>query len=263
MAICLSNSSANGDYPVSNSVATGQCGNMYTYSSGGVIPFTAVTAGYPYYYTSTSGNSGGGGGGGYSPGVTIVPSGTAWTVPVSPVGPYDPIRPISVDADGNPFLPEGAWGGNNDTMEWVPKKLKINKKTLTSADIDKLIKQACLTVGKDETVVICVDPSTPNHQMQELARQFNEYADCRALVMAVPPIMVKTEGRPRDENERVDILARIGLIWETNPNMRLGELLATIMGEKKESLMDIDDYPLITALEIAYKKEKNDKPNQP
>jgi len=146
-------------------------------------------------------------------------------------------------------------------MEWVPKRMKINKKILSSADIDKLIKQACLTVSKDDVLVISVDPGTSNTQMQELARQFNEY--CKAIVMASPEIMVKTEGRPRDENERIDILARLGLIWETNPNMRLGELIAVIMGEKKESLMDIDDYPLITALEIAYKKEKNDKPNQP
>jgi hypothetical protein len=153
-----------------------------------------------------------------------------------------------------PFpVTEGTWGGTYDDMEWVRKDVKLNKKTLTQVDIDKLVKTICMSFKKDETVIICVDEGTSSQQMSELATALRDYGGLTGFVMTKPAGLAKADtGKPRSEDDRVDILARIGVIWEQYPHLRLGQLMAMVLETDNNVLMEIEDYPLIGSLETSY-----------
>jgi hypothetical protein len=200
----------------------------------------------------------GGGGGGSSVSCTYPNGGVV----------YNPAYPPSYISTASPWPlsplltpPPGVWGGSTEDMEWVKKPMKLNKQQLTPADIDKLIQTCCTTVKKNETLIVCVDEDTPASQMQDMVSALANYAGIKGFVMSKPANLDTAGGKVRSEEDRIDILARIGVIWEHYPHLRLGQLIAMVMvmDNDAENLYDIEDYPLVVALETAFGATKRKK----
>jgi hypothetical protein len=156
-----------------------------------------------------------------------------------------------------PIPSDGVVGGDPTDMEWVKKDMKLNKKALTVGEVEKLAKECTKTIGKNETLIVCVDPDTPMEQMNELKKVLA--AKGVDTIIAAGPITIDkaSNQKPSTLDERVDILARIGVLWDEHPNLRLGQLIA--MALDTGDLCELGDEPLAVLMECAYKASRKKK----
>lgn len=71
-----------------------------------------------------------------------------------------------------------------------------------------------------------------------------------------------TLGRATDASQKEEVLERLLELWKANPALRLGQLIGNVYHSNDRGgvmLYYAEDFPLLTALEEAYKGEvKND-----
>jgi hypothetical protein len=148
---------------------------------------------------------------------------------------------------GNQPVVSGGTFGPAPVLE--PAGIGINKQCLTIDEIYQIIQTCTLTLKADETLVICLDADTPQPSVDAVTNIL-EGLNIQAVVLPRPAEAASARtAPPTTENERLDILTQLGLLWRAHPEMRFGELITTMTGS---SLPDIGDYALIEALQQAY-----------
>jgi len=105
--------------------------------------------------------------------------------------------------------------------------------------LDKLIDRMVTLYKPEDPLIICVEKDFTPQQVREFVEVLNE-RDVKAVV--IPGAHAGT-GRPifrpvKPERERIDILARIGEVWEQHPTLTLTELLQWWDGR----VMEDDDF---------------------
>jgi len=175
------------------------------------------------------------GGGSYAAGGVVSGSGGSYSIGAFSVGP--PIPAVS--------------------------EMKLNRKTLTSDEINKIIERIVVTVKPGERVIVTADPGTSQENIDSLGGTLRAFG-LDAIVMT--NVNAETfESEPVvSEWDRLDMLARLGVIWQERPNLRFGQLLGLALGMDDQSMMyQIPDEDLTVRIEKAYVDKPKKKKKKP
>jgi hypothetical protein len=125
--------------------------------------------------------------------------------------------------------------------------------TLSGEAIKALVEKMVATVKFGEKLVICVDSDVSTSQVTDLQEQLHEHG-LRGVIIRGARAGTGFKGNvllATSEEQRVDILARIGEMWAQQPNMKLTDLLQWYAGQEMED----DDFA--TAVEVHFQKITN------
>jgi hypothetical protein len=110
------------------------------------------------------------------------------------------------------------------TFDW---NIKPTVQILSDPEVlDKLISRMVTLYKPEDPLIICVEKDFTPQQVREFVDVLND----RNIKAVVIPGAHAGTGRPifrpiKEERERIDILARIGEVWEQHPHLSLTELL--------------------------------------
>lgn len=160
---------------------------------------------------------GGGGGGSYNNNLTInVPPG--WSTAIT----------------NNIWLNSNTAIGTGSYINW-PTIVTPNAETLKAEMVECLFQKMVTTVKPGEKVVVCVDSDVTAQQAREFAESLDDNGVTGIVIRgARAGTGVKSDAVIRPEDTRVDILARLGELWEQRPDMKLTELLSWYQGQRME-----------------------------
>jgi hypothetical protein len=156
---------------------------------------------------------------------------------------------------GNGIIYSGGGGGGavnvtaspgmNMTTTWAP--------SVTPEIIDTMIEQLVTRVKPGEKIVVCVDDDMTWEQVHEVQRGLKENKLSGIVIRGARAGTGFNAGYvpPTDEDRRVDILARIGDLWEKCPSLRLTDLLNWYNGDS------MTDEEFATSIEIHFTKVTN------
>jgi hypothetical protein len=118
-----------------------------------------------------------------------------------------------------------------------------------TAVMDALIARMITQVDPDRDLVVCLDSDCTPEVIGEITMRLQERG-IRATVIAGARAgygcSMSTVVRPEDK--RIDILARIGELWEQRPDLPLTELFSFFCGQ------DMTDEQFAAAVEVHFKK---------
>jgi hypothetical protein len=159
--------------------------------------------------------------------------------PIShPINPY----PVSWS------YPYGGYIGS--TVNWTtirPSEEILSDPLLMEALIDKM-----LTVQKPgEKLIVCLDSGFTAQQVQEISDILDAHG-LDAIVIPGARAGYSYGGKipVRDDQQRIDILARLGELWERHPEMPLTDLLEWYNGQS------MSDEDFIACTEVHFKKKQ-------
>lgn len=216
----------------------------------GYNAFMASTEGYDSY-----GNHiyvGGGGGGEYTS--------ESWpTIDLSTQGPLNimmtgtntntNISPWTVGTNivGGPYL-----SGPANFSYPINISLDPNQSTLQFDGIlEDLFEKMVTRVKPGERIVVCVDDDVTDTQMRSIIDEVARKFDGVVIRGARAGTGLRGDMVLKEEDERVDILARIGEIWEQRPDLKLTDLLSWYAGQSME------DGDFASAVEVHFAKVAN------
>lgn len=144
---------------------------------------------------------------------------------------------------------QGIYPGYNTTTTTPVFLPQPDALTLSAEVIEALFGKMITVVGEDEKVIVCVDPDVPDADQSRIAARLTEL-DFKGIVItgARAGKGLPLERLPSPEEERVDILARIGEIWSHRPDLRLTDLLSWYTGGPME------DRDFAAAVEVHFEK---------
>lgn len=189
-------------------------GNLYSITVGNTPTTNTITN----IGGGTVGNVIYGGGGGYTTGGWLPIAGTATTIQ----GTY-PLFNYPIVTPGEQLL--------NDTNV-----------------MDGLINRIVTQVDPDRELIVCIDQDCSPEVQKEIAQRLGE----RGIKGMVIPGARAGYGYPsfnaKPEDKRVDMLARIGELWEQRPDLKLTELFQWYAGA------DMEDEDFVKCTEVHFKK---------
>jgi hypothetical protein len=158
----------------------------------------------------------------------------------------------------NPIWMGGSAGTGTGPYVVVPGNtwqynFEPNNLTLTPEVIDCLFEKMVTTVDKNQKVIVCVDLDLTSEQCHEIKEGLND-AGFDGIVMRGARAGTGFGGNPQNltkEEKRVDILARIGELWELAPELKLTDLLEWWGGE------EMQDEDFASAVETYFLKVTN------
>ena len=197
--------------------------------------------------SSSSGGAGGGGGGAGSSGTWYDQYGNAYG---------------GIAGGGSFYLPQGAsitypstaytnvpinYTINTSGTAYWNQPLKADSATLTRMQVSDLIEEMTTRVQPGEKIVICLEYSVTDQQMDEIRRILADLQIEGILIRqaraAIPPLPMPFSAK----EQRVDYLARILDLWEQRPGLLLTDLLSFYKGEQ------MGDNEFVTAAEVHFR----------
>jgi hypothetical protein len=169
------------------------------------------------------------------------------------------VNTISISGGGGGYGSTGVYYpstiGTAATSNWPlipwnpvnPNELLLNDSTVMDALIGRIVTK----VDANKTLIVCVDGDCSPEVLNELTARLTE--------QNIPAVVIRGAragyGYPanpkiRDEDKRVDMLARIGELWEQRPDMGLTELFQWYAGARME------DEDFIKCTEVHFQKLK-------
>lgn len=128
-----------------------------------------------------------------------------------------------------------------------------NQETLNAQIVDTLFEKMVTTIKPGERIVVCMDKDVTSTQMREVAEGLAAHG-LDGIVISGARAGTGFEGHAQkltQEEQRVDILARIGELWDRCPHLKLTTLLEWWGGEEME------DADFAKAVEIYFQKVTN------
>ena len=139
------------------------------------------------------------------------------------------------------IYPGGAGGGGGFSEA-------VQHRELTSGEIARLSRQMATIYPEDKTLLVCVDSWWSDWQIEGMRVALN-HEERKAMIIRTPKAMtLVTDTGESSETQRLDILTRIGVIWEKNPGMTLAMIIDCLFGADRGA----GDETLISALELAW-----------
>lgn len=189
------------------------------YGSGNSITITGTL---PSNTIITTGSAAGGGGGGinwYPPGPIW---GTANTFPLGTAGtaytyPYPVI---------------------------TPNEVLLNDSAVMDSFIDRVVTET----DTSKTLVICVDMDCSPEVQNEIAGRLADRGIQAMVIVGARAGYGYPSFNANPEDRRVDMLARIGELWEQRPDLKLTELFQWYAGA------DMEDEDFVKCTEVHFKK---------
>ena len=198
---------------------------------------------------------------------------TAATSSYDPYGNifYDPTYPLTINA---PVMITTAntninWPNLNITAgtavpaNWIGTQqvyynhpylnLDPNQATMTPEVLESLFEKMITVVKPGEKFVLCFDGNVTAQQCSEVQEVLKD-RELEGIVISSARAGVGFRGNPQgftQEEERVDILARIGELWALCPELKLTSLLEWWHGE------EMDDKDFAAAVEVYHQKVTN------
>jgi hypothetical protein len=182
---------------------------------------------------------------------------STYTVPIPPI--YYPSYPSTTVTTYNPVYPYGTaitnypTTVNNSYYDFTP-----NSEQIKNIGVDALVERMVTKIKKDDIVVICVDNDATTEQLREIANKLSEQGIKGTVIRgARAGTGFPYKGKMTDEDKRVDILARIGELWASRPDLALTDMLKWYTGE------DMTDDAFAVAVEVHFKKVANGVSSHP
>lgn len=189
-------------------------GNTYMY---------ATPPGGSSSFTVTSGSGYGGGGGGS----------TSWHSP-----------PTFTTVDDEVYY---------DGVKYVPETMKLNKQSMSTKDMQKLIQVCLQKYTEGDTVLIKVGTGTDSAAMSQLGMALSMHKITHLFVGLVEPNQIDEIAHADLHSlseDQLTMLARLAAVWESRAYLPFGKFLSMVFSA--QGMDDLDDNVLITALEKAY-----------
>ncbi len=157
---------------------------------------------------------------------------------------------------GGGYVGGGGGGGYIGSGSYSAGDYVLDGKPISFEVLTELAKKIVTVFPPEETLIMVVDSNWSDYQVSALEMIFKGMfggppeRKGKLLIVREPRKMalVKSE-RVRTETERIDLLARIGIIWEDNPGLTLAAIIDTMMGVQRSD--DIDE-AMMSALELAW-----------
>lgn len=135
----------------------------------------------------------------------------------------------------------------------IVSDMKLNRRTLTADEIKKIIEQIVVTVKPGERIIVVVDADNDQAKVNELSLALTS-CGLDGIVMSQVEVEVFQPEPVTSEFDRIDVLSRLGVIWQENPHFRLGQLIAMALGLGEQSpLWTVRDEDLGVQVEKAYR----------
>lgn len=160
---------------------------------------------------------------------TIVPTTLSPPGIVSTTSLYPPYNPIP------PFDPPG---------------YSFDRQLLTADELEQLARKVVTLFPPGETLVLVVEAYWSDEQLRQFQVMFDHLDDHRKVFILRKPRKMELvrQKKVASRTERIDLLARIGIVWEENPGLSLRMILDTMFGINREG----DDESVVSALELAW-----------
>jgi hypothetical protein len=150
----------------------------------------------------------------------------------------------------------GGGGGSGSSYSLGEYSYPVSGKPLSSDDLTALASRIVTVFPEEETLLMVVDSNWSDYQISALEMIFRGMFNGpperkgKVLIIREPKRMalVKSE-KIRTESQRIDFLARIGVIWEDNPGLTFAAIIDTMMGVQRTD--DMDEV-MMSALELAW-----------
>lgn len=220
----------------------------------GYNAFMASTEGYDSFGNKIYLGGSGGGGGEYASEYTS----TSWpTIDLSTQGPLNIVM-----TGTNTNISPWTVGTNIVGGQYLNAPLTTNYPIYVSLDpnratlefeniIDDLFEKMVTRVKPGERIVVCVDNDVTDTQMRTIIDEVERKFGGVVIRGARAGTGLRGDMVIKEEDERVDILARIGEIWEQRPDLKLTDLLSWYAGESME------DGDFASAVEVHFAKVAN------
>lgn len=189
---------------------------------------TASTITLPQGISIYGGTTYGGGGGGYQYPINIVTN-TATTYYPNWVGTGYTTGPV---------------------FTYEPDQATLDRLTIENV-VDRMITQ----IDKKQPLVVCVDSDVTNQQMREIADTLTANGVHATVIRGARAGYGFPATNLPMEDKRVDVLARIGEMWERAPHTKLTDLLSWWDGS------EMTDEAFAAAVEVHFLKVMNTTKN--